>query len=117
KHLAEPGPAMSARDDRVIRRRGTNRCNQFSLDAVPAIAILHHRLVNHFEKHKLRVALRQVRRKSMPKLPKSFDPALVAIHPQFELVTRMDVDYDSQLRAQNHVERAIDVLQVSAVEH
>src|SRR5215470_9940825 len=101
---------MTARDDRVIRSRRSNRGDQFSLDAVPAITILNHRLVNHFEKHELRIPLRQMRRKSTPELRKRFDAALVSIHPQLELITRMNIDDDRQTSAKNHVERVVDVL-------
>src|ERR1043166_3130955 len=110
KHLGKPGPAMTPRDDRVIRRPGSNRGNEFSLEAVPAITILDHRLVNHFEKYKLRIALRQMRRKSTPKLRERLNAALVSIHPQLELVTRMNIHDNGQPRSQNHVERAIDMI-------
>src|ERR1043166_10274690 len=108
---------MTTRDYRVVRRRRTNRRDQFSLDAVPAITILNHRLVNHLEKHKLRISLRQMRRKSAPKLRKRFNAALVSIHSQLELVTRMNVDDDGQTGAENHVERAVDVLKIIRVEY
>src|ERR1043166_6719605 len=100
---------MTTRDNGVIRSRRSNRRDQFSLDAVPTITILNHRLVHHFEKHKLRIPLRQMRRKSTPKLRKCFDSTLVSIHAQLELVTRMNIDDNSQTSAENHVERAVDV--------
>src|ERR1051325_7692026 len=108
---------MTTRNDRVIRRRRSNGCDQFSLDAVPAITILDHRLVHHFEKHKLRIAPRQMRRKSAPELRERLDATLVVIHPQLELVTRMNIDDNSQAGSEDHVERTIDTLQVSAVEY
>ena len=51
KHLVESRPAMTTGDYRVIRRACTDRGDQFSLYAVPAITVLDHRLVYHFEKH------------------------------------------------------------------
>src|ERR1051326_6951159 len=108
---------MTTRDYGVVRRHGSNRRNQFSLNAVPAITILNHWLVNHFEKHKLRISLRQMRRKSTPKLRERFNATLVSIHPQLELVTRMNIDDHRQAGAKNHVERAVDVLKIGAVEY
>src|SRR5262245_39204899 len=108
---------MTTRDYRVIRRRGANGCDQFSLDAVPAITVFDHRLINHFEKYRLRISLRQMRCKSTPELRERFNAALISIHSEFELVTRMNIDNDGQTRAQNHVERAVNVLKIGAVEY
>src|SRR5215813_8751029 len=117
KHLRKAGPTMPTGDYRVVRSRRSDRRDQFSLNAVPAITVLNHWLVNHFEKHELRISLRQMRRKSAPKLCKRFNATLVSIHAQLELITRMNIDDDRQTSAKNHVERAVNVLQVSGVEY
>src|SRR5690349_15684594 len=89
EHLVKSGPAMTGRDDRMVRRAGTDCGDQFSLYAVPAIAVFNHRLVYHFEKHELRIPLRQVARESTPEFCKSLDATLVAIHSQLKLVAWM----------------------------
>src|SRR6185295_14756508 len=101
KHFVESRPAMSAGNDGVIRSARTDRCDQFSLYSIPAITVLDHRLIDHFQEDQIGIAFRKMSSKSTPKLRKCFDISLFSIHPQLELVTRMDVDDDRQPGGQN----------------
>src|SRR5688500_18778988 len=117
KHLVKSRPAMSAGDDRMVRRAGPNRGNEFRLYAVPAKTILNHRLIEHLEEDGVRASLRQVCSERPPESSKCFNAALVTIHPQLTLVARMDIDDHCQTSSQNHIECSVDISEISAVEN
>src|SRR6185369_1575873 len=95
KHLVKSRPAMTAGNDRVIGSARADRCDEFSLYSIPPVTVLDHRFIDDFEKHKIRISFRQMSSKSTPKLRECLDISLFSIHPQLELVARMDINYDS----------------------
>ena len=58
-----------------------------------------------------------MRRKCTPEFAESLDATLVASHPEFELIARMDIDDDGQSRRQDHIERTVDVAQIGGIKN
>src|SRR6201988_4749509 len=117
KHFVQSRPAMTTGDYRVIRSACTDRSDQFSLYSKPAIPVFNHRLVDDFKEHEIRISPGQVSGECTPEFRECFDTPLFAIHPQFELVTRMNINDNRQTRAQNHVECIVDVLEIGGVQN
>ena len=111
QHLCQTGPTMTRGDDGMLRRSGAHRRNQLCLNAKPAIGVLNHRLVDGFQKHHFRIALRQVLGERAPELHKILHLAVI-LQSQLEFIGRMDIDNYRQTLCQHHVQRRVEIAKV-----
>src|SRR5262245_5450936 len=74
-----PGPTMATGNDRMLRRTGSDRSDQFFLNPKPAVTIFNHRFIDDFQEDALRVSLGKMRGQRLPESSERLDEPVILV--------------------------------------